>query len=1134
MGKFRQRASATVISLGTAVAVALTGATPAVAAVADDPGIVNIADTDATAETNSMFRYLRDQQGNGTLFGHQHTTDSGITFSEADGVSSDVLAGTGDHPAIFGWDTLILEGREAPGSGTLEANGEQNAHIWADGMKDAHALGGINTISAHMYNFATGEDFSSTTGRPVRTILPGGSKNAEFNDYLDLIALTASLTVDGNGNDIPLIFRPFHENTGSWFWWGAAHATTGEYKEIFRYTVEYLRDVKGVDNLLYSFSPNGTFGGDQERYLETYPGDEYIDIIGYDFYENSNEPENSETWISQLIPDLAMITDIAEERGKISAFTEFGRNGDRTIKESGNKSLQFYTDLLDAIKADPKAKRISYMQTWSNWGLEQFYVPYPATDTLPEHEMYQDFLAFYEDDFTVFADEVADDAFTRPASPAEQDATFRLVSPADGVRITSESTTVRAKATTDSPSDVYFTVDDDTTRHPLSLDGDYFTGEWEIGSEALVNGPATITVVADYADGTQRTASSDVILGGAPVFPVGVIDDFEGYGSDAALRAAYAFNNDASDLISLSMDGVGAGGMAVAFDYEFGPRNYAGFGKAFDGAQDWTAFNQVNAWLAPDGGNQKLVLQFDAGGQTFEAYPSLAGTEPTELAISFADFRNKADPTLSPTAAQLASVTQFYIYMNQVGEASSGRILLDDIRAVEGNAEPVLPGAPGGPGGAGPSIIEDFEGYADDAALRAGWSRGGASTISLSAGNKSTGEFGGAFPYTAGFDEFQRAISADWSQLDELSMWVTPDGNDQRITLQLVAGGNFYDATVQLTGTAPVEVTIPFSDFVPSQFQGRDASLRLTPTELRRATSLAMFIEDSPTTVVPAAGVLYFDDLRARASGESPTDPADPVDPTDPSVPLAPRVAEDFERYADDTALAAVWNRNARFVPKLADGIGDGEFAGRFDFDFRAQDYADFGMYLNADWSEYDALSLWVQPDGSDRIVSVQVKAGGVFWDATLPAVTGTQAVVVSVPFSEFTPASYQEVTPPPVATDRPTAEQLTLVENLSIFIHRGDAENADTGTYYVDNIQVVQLADPVDPSDPPAGPAVPADPTGQPAGSAVSGGSTTHGGGLAMTGINGDSALTLGLGALIVLVLGAALTFLARRPKLS
>ncbi|MCE6997947.1 glycoside hydrolase family 26 protein [Saccharothrix sp. S26] len=63
------------------------------------------------------------------------------------------------------------------------------------------------------------------------------------------------------GNPIPNIYRPFHENSGSWFRWGAAHASPAEYVELFRYTVEYLRDVKGVHNFLYAYSPGGGYGG---------------------------------------------------------------------------------------------------------------------------------------------------------------------------------------------------------------------------------------------------------------------------------------------------------------------------------------------------------------------------------------------------------------------------------------------------------------------------------------------------------------------------------------------------------------------------------------------------------------------------------------------------------------------------------------------------------------------------------------------------------------------------------------------------------------------------------------------------------------------------------------------------------
>lgn len=51
-------------------------------------------------------------------------------------------------------------------------------------------------------------------------ILPGGDKNSGFNTYLDRIADFASNLKDDDGNLIPVLFRPFHEQNGGWFWWG--------------------------------------------------------------------------------------------------------------------------------------------------------------------------------------------------------------------------------------------------------------------------------------------------------------------------------------------------------------------------------------------------------------------------------------------------------------------------------------------------------------------------------------------------------------------------------------------------------------------------------------------------------------------------------------------------------------------------------------------------------------------------------------------------------------------------------------------------------------------------------------------------------------------------------------------------
>ncbi|KFI58580.1 glycoside hydrolase family 26 protein [Bifidobacterium cuniculi] len=100
-------------------------------------------------------------------------------------------------------------------------------------------------------------------------------------------ALDEHVGDDADGTAVPIAFRPLHENNGSWFWWGATHASTAEYKELFRYIVDYLRDAKGVHNLPYAYSPTGSFNGDPTNYLATYPGDAWVDLLGYDQYMSS-------------------------------------------------------------------------------------------------------------------------------------------------------------------------------------------------------------------------------------------------------------------------------------------------------------------------------------------------------------------------------------------------------------------------------------------------------------------------------------------------------------------------------------------------------------------------------------------------------------------------------------------------------------------------------------------------------------------------------------------------------------------------------------------------------------------------------------------------------------------------------
>src|SRR5690606_26600737 len=95
---------------------------------------------------------------------------------------------------------------------------------------------------------------------------------------------------------VPVIFRPFHEHTGSWFWWGADYCTPEEYKEFWRLTVEYLQR-KQVNNLLFCYSTD--YFNDERHYLERYPGDDYVDILGFDAYHR-NAPESNFDFIGDV------------------------------------------------------------------------------------------------------------------------------------------------------------------------------------------------------------------------------------------------------------------------------------------------------------------------------------------------------------------------------------------------------------------------------------------------------------------------------------------------------------------------------------------------------------------------------------------------------------------------------------------------------------------------------------------------------------------------------------------------------------------------------------------------------------------------------------------------------------------
>jgi len=349
-----------------------------------------LVDSLATNETRALWQNMDRLRLAHTMFGHEDDLAYGVYWAYEAG-RSDVKEITGSYPAVYGWDV-----------GWIELDSTTNLDfIPFDAMRsfiqEAYARGGINTISWHLNNPHNGASSWDTT-RTVVHLLPGGQSHETFNLYLDRLARFLGSLTDEGGVAIPIIFRPWHEHTGHWFWWSARYTEGDEYQRLWQYTVSYLRDVKGLHNLLYAYSPSNS---GIETMWESYPGDEWVDIIGYDDYFSYMGAEDEVTRaaakasdLSRFMGSIEMIVTEAEKRGKIPAITETGL-------EALRDTTWFTSFLLPAINANDVTRRMSYVLVWRNANdatdrKEHFYAPYPG------HASANDFLRFSMDSTIIF------------------------------------------------------------------------------------------------------------------------------------------------------------------------------------------------------------------------------------------------------------------------------------------------------------------------------------------------------------------------------------------------------------------------------------------------------------------------------------------------------------------------------------------------------------------------------------------------------------------------------------------------------------------------------------------------------------------------------------------------------------
>lgn len=319
-------------------------------------------DKKATKQTKALYKNLKTIWSKAALFGQQDATAYGINSDGSRWIGeqdrSDIKTITGEHPAVIGFDLGHIElGKDENLDGVPFEKIRQE-------IKEQYRRGGVVTISWHPNNPL---DNSKTTWDRVEKTIPtilASKESIKFyqkNSLDKLAAFFKSLKGD-KGEPIPVIFRPYHEHTGSWFWWGADHCTPEEYKEFWKLTVNYLQKKKKAHNLLIAYSTDNFTS--EEHYLERFPGAEYVDILGFDTYHR-NAPESNETFVNNARRMLSMVKKLGKEMDKPWAITETGLE---QVTES-----KWWTNILLRILEYQGA---SYVLVWRNGRPDHYYAPY--------------------------------------------------------------------------------------------------------------------------------------------------------------------------------------------------------------------------------------------------------------------------------------------------------------------------------------------------------------------------------------------------------------------------------------------------------------------------------------------------------------------------------------------------------------------------------------------------------------------------------------------------------------------------------------------------------------------------------------------------------------------------------------
>ncbi|SCG43276.1 glycosyl hydrolase [Micromonospora halophytica] len=283
----------------SAAATALVAASVLTVIGRADAHTVPPVNPNASASTRSVLNWLAhlpnrssNRIASGFFGGY---SNSGFSLAQTE----ELRNATGQYPAILSCDY---------GSGWA-TNSDITAlvdHSCNSSLKSWWNSGGLVTISVHSPSpaNANGGGLNTAMGNFADLLNPSTAAGARWRQLMDKMA--AGLQ-DLENAGVPVLFRPFHEMNGDWFWWGNRDQAT--FRQVWQQMHSYLTGTKGLDNLLWVYSADFSRG----NRTAFYPGASYVDIVGMDAYDDNPQTSGIQSAYNELTA-----------LGKPFAFAEIG------------------------------------------------------------------------------------------------------------------------------------------------------------------------------------------------------------------------------------------------------------------------------------------------------------------------------------------------------------------------------------------------------------------------------------------------------------------------------------------------------------------------------------------------------------------------------------------------------------------------------------------------------------------------------------------------------------------------------------------------------------------------------------------------------------------------------------------